>query len=188
MAPRFSVILGWGDVGRRIIAQLISRSIKQAHPISDSSLLACTRSAQAREKNALLGVQSIELDIDKVHTLPPEIEASDLYYLIPPPKQGSVDTRSRRVIELLSKQGLKPRKLLLISTTGVYGDCPACGKNRKRNFSKNRGQIKKLTLFVFTYTQNGLKLLRIYTNMLLSKVILFKFQQNRAENHVSGRP
>lgn len=123
MAPRFSVILGCGDVGRRIIAQLISRSIKQAHPISDSSLLACTRSAQAREKNALLGVQSIELDIDKVHTLPPEIEGSDLYYLVPPPKQGSVDTRSRRVIELLSKQGFKPRKLLLISTTGVYGDC-----------------------------------------------------------------
>ncbi len=27
---------------------------------------------------------------------------------------------------------------------------------------------KKLTLFVFTYTQNGLKLLRIYTDMLLS--------------------
>jgi nucleoside-diphosphate-sugar epimerase len=32
------------------------------------------------------------------------------------------DTRSRRVIELLRKQGLRPKKIVLISTTGVYGD------------------------------------------------------------------
>ena len=122
MPSRFSVILGCGDVGRRIIAQLISSPVTPAHPISDSSILACTRSAQAREKNALLGVQSIEFDIDKADALPAEIQGSDLYYLVPPPKQGMLDTRSRRVIELLSKQGFKPRKITLISTTGVYGD------------------------------------------------------------------
>ena len=123
MASRISVILGCGDVGRRIIAQLTSSPVSLADSISDSSILACTRSAQARQNNALLGVQSIELDIDKAHALPAEIQGSDLYYLIPPPKQGTIDTRSRRVIELLSEQGLAPKKIVLISTTGVYGDC-----------------------------------------------------------------
>jgi hypothetical protein len=123
MTSRVSVILGCGDVGRRIIAQLVSSPIKSPDSISDSFILACTGSAQAREKNALLGVQSIELDMDTVDTLPAEIQGSDLYYLIPPPKQGVLDTRSRRVIELLSEQGIKPTKVVLISTTGVYGDC-----------------------------------------------------------------
>ncbi len=122
-ALKSSVILGCGDVGRRIIAQLGSSSVKLADGIDHSSILACTRSAQAREKNAVLGVQSIELDMDNMHSLPAEIQDSELYYLIPPPKQGLLDTRSRRVIELLSEQGLKPAKIVLISTTGVYGDC-----------------------------------------------------------------
>ncbi|MFT5138112.1 MAG: NAD dependent epimerase/dehydratase family enzyme [Arenicella sp.] len=123
MASRVSIILGCGDVGRRIIAQLVWSTIKSPDPIIDSSILACTRSTEARQKNALLGIQSIQLDIDKVRELPIEIQDSDLYYLVPPPKQGLLDTRSRRVIELLSKQGLRPKKIVLISTTGVYGDC-----------------------------------------------------------------
>jgi nucleoside-diphosphate-sugar epimerase len=123
MASRVSIILGCGDVGRRIIAQLLSSPIKSPDAAIDSSILACTRSAQARQQNAFLDVQSIQLDLDKAHVLPAEIQGSDLYYLVPPSKQGLFDTRSRRVIELLRKQGLRPKKIVLISTTGVYGDC-----------------------------------------------------------------
>jgi nucleoside-diphosphate-sugar epimerase len=122
MVSRVSIILGCGDVGRRIIAQLLSSPITSPDSVIDSSILVCTRSAQARQQNALLGVQSTQLDIDKAHILPLEIQGSDLYYLVPPPKQGLLDTRSRRVIELLRKQGLRPKKIVLISTTGVYGD------------------------------------------------------------------
>lgn len=123
MTQKLSVVLGCGDIGRRIIEQLLLSSPNQQRALNESSILACTRSAQTRQKNALLGVQSMQLDVDTVDTLPSVIQGSDLYYLIPPPKHGSVDTRSRSVIARLSKQGLKPRKIVLISTTGVYGDC-----------------------------------------------------------------
>lgn len=44
-----------------------------------------------------------------------------LYYLVPPPAAGRQDTRLRRLLAAIPNQAL-PSRLVLISTTGVYGD------------------------------------------------------------------
>jgi len=49
-----------------------------------------------------------------------QIHPSVLYYFAPPPAQGSIDTRARQFIKQLIKA---PSRIVLISTTGVYGNC-----------------------------------------------------------------
>ena len=44
-------------------------------------------------------------------------------HLAPPPGDGGGDPRTRRLIAALAKGGSLPRRLVYISTSGVYGDC-----------------------------------------------------------------
>jgi nucleoside-diphosphate-sugar epimerase len=48
--------------------------------------------------------------------------ATAVVMLAPPPAEGTLDTRSRKLAAALSKGGL-PHRLIYVSTTGVYGDC-----------------------------------------------------------------
>lgn len=60
-------------------------------------------------------------DLDDPATLPGEAMAGTrLYYFAPPPASGDTDTRMRHLLEALPAP---PEKVVLISTTGVYGDC-----------------------------------------------------------------
>jgi len=43
--------------------------------------------------------------------------------LAPPPGEGLRDTRTRHLLAALSKAESLPRRLVYVSTTGVYGDC-----------------------------------------------------------------
>ncbi len=47
-----------------------------------------------------------------------------LFYFIPPPANGTVDSRIERFLDSISEKQL-PDKIILISTTGVYGNCGA---------------------------------------------------------------
>ncbi len=50
----------------------------------------------------------------------PTLQDQDIFWFMPPPPQGEQDSRLRRF--LLTAQDA-PRRIVLISTTGVYGDC-----------------------------------------------------------------
>lgn len=128
-APVF--IIGYGEVGRRVAARWIERGTPVRalvrHPIRVSEHLD----------------PRIELyrgDLDDPHTLPTAAMAgARLYYFAPPPRTGAFDPRVRGVAKLLAAP---PEKVVLISTTGVYGDCggdwvnesrvPAPGSDRAR--------------------------------------------------------
>jgi nucleoside-diphosphate-sugar epimerase len=45
-----------------------------------------------------------------------------LYYFVPPPTKGREDTRVANLINQLAETG-QPRRVVYLSTTGVYGDC-----------------------------------------------------------------
>lgn len=49
--------------------------------------------------------------------------AQDVLHLAPPPPRGLRDSRTARLLAALGGRGSLPRRLLYISTSGVYGDC-----------------------------------------------------------------
>ena len=112
-----SLIFGCGDVGRRIAKQLL------ANGTSPNLLTAYVNSQESAAKAANIGIACDIIDLDA----PSELRlgacnGARLYYTIAPQKQGVVDKRSRAVIDAFGDQGIKPDKVVLISTTGVYGD------------------------------------------------------------------
>ena len=49
--------------------------------------------------------------------------ADCIFHLAPPPGEGQKDTRTRHLLAALGKGESLPRRLVYVSTTGVYGDC-----------------------------------------------------------------
>ncbi len=72
---------------------------------------------------AMAATQSFIIDLDREAAAPAELADSDdalLYYFVPPPSQGQTDPRLARFLRLLASA--RPARLVLVSTTGVYGD------------------------------------------------------------------
>lgn len=69
-----------------------------------------------------LGIAPLQADLDHA-TLPNlPLQDSTIFYFMPPPKSGDIDSRVRRLIDEFEHQG-QPRRVVYLSTTGVYGDC-----------------------------------------------------------------
>jgi len=63
-------------------------------------------------------------DLDRPETLLPLGGWADtLLYCAPPPNDGLADTRATSLLAALEAGGILPRRLVYISTSGVYGDC-----------------------------------------------------------------
>ncbi len=106
------LIIGCGDIGRRVALALQPAPIAGVVSTSDS----------ARRLRAL-GIEPLQLDLDRPlsPTLLPAC-ARQLFYFAPPPAQGEHDTRVSRVCEALRDDNL-PTRVVYISTSAVYGDC-----------------------------------------------------------------
>lgn len=115
-------IVGCGFLGRKLLQQLLSRSLAEAKNITT-----LVKSESSRKHCLELGVQSVALDMDNdICSLPEAFKSgqSVLYYFMPPPGQGTEDSRSRHFIKLLETNASEqPARVVLISTTGVYGNC-----------------------------------------------------------------
>lgn len=124
-------IIGCGDIGVRLAAkygkenQHINGVVK-----SQASLHKC-------HENQIDG-QIFDLDKQSSEAL--ELEGHDLYYFAPPPKHGQQDSR---LLSFLERLHTKPRKILLISTTGVYGDCEAEWIDETHTPSPNTDRAKR---------------------------------------------
>jgi len=117
MAKVKHVIIGCGDVGRRIAAQLIT---KGEDPLS---ILGIVQSRESAINCANLGIDVERLDFDQTDFLLSQLDQANCYYLVPPQKSNHIDLRSRSALANMDKSDIKPNKVVLISTTGVYGDC-----------------------------------------------------------------
>lgn len=112
-------IIGCGDVGLRIAMRLVK------HGIEKSSIIPIVRSEVSQQALIELGFMAVACDFDDTCLADSDTFAhlTSLYYLVPPQKKGERDQRSRALIEVLKKQNSLLSKVVLISTTGVYGDC-----------------------------------------------------------------
>lgn len=127
------LIVGCGDVGLRA-ARLLKGRAKVYGLVRNAERAAILRAA---------GVVPLIGDLDDRATLSRLTALADaVLHFAPPPTIGDTDSRTRRLIARLGRslarvdrqdglgwacchggQGLRPRALVYISTSGVYGDC-----------------------------------------------------------------
>ena len=108
------LIIGCGDIGRRVAALYRQR---------DCTVSALTRSDATAETLAEQGLLPWVGDLDRPDSLP-VLPCKDrlVFYFAPPPAQGEDDARLRAFLNHIVGKEL-PRKLVYISTSGVYGNC-----------------------------------------------------------------
>jgi len=78
--------------------------------------------ALCRSKLEGAAIQQISADLDQAESLTDlKVEGKVIYYCAPPPSQGVLDSRMQNFLQAIKAQ--TPKRLILISTTGVYGNC-----------------------------------------------------------------
>lgn len=110
------LIVGCGDVGRRIAKELILNNV------DPQTIVAFVLTLDSLQKAQALGIKAHLLDLDGNVSEVAEFNNAYVYYTVPPQKSGHKDLRSRCLIRELKQRGVTPQKIALISTTGVYGD------------------------------------------------------------------
>lgn len=108
------LIVGCGDIGERVAGLERTAGRQVAGLIRSEASVRRLRAA---------GIQPITANLDmpaSVRNLP--ARGALVYYFAPPPEKGVTDPRMETFVSVLDSSGL-PTRVVLISTTGVYGDC-----------------------------------------------------------------
>ena len=108
------LIVGCGDVARRTLPYLLGRYRVIALLRDDA------QAALWRARGAL----PLIADLDRPVSLRRIAGLADaVLHFAPPPESGTRDSRMRRLLAALGRGRSLPRRLIYISTSGVYGDC-----------------------------------------------------------------
>ena len=111
MAP--VLIVGCGYLGRRLARELRA---------DGRAVTGIVRSAESAAALAALGIAAVRADLDEERLGNPlPATGAEIYYFAPPPASGDDDPRIRRVLATVT--GAAPRRIVYVSTSGVYGDC-----------------------------------------------------------------
>jgi nucleoside-diphosphate-sugar epimerase len=107
------LIVGCGYLGRAVASAYLEQGL---------SVTGLVRSPESADKLRALGARAAVADLDASPLPDLPLESADLFNFCPPPAAGDEDSRVQRLIEEFSRQG-GPRRIVHLSTTGVYGDC-----------------------------------------------------------------
>lgn len=111
------LIVGMGDIGARLASQQPNLRV-----------LGLARSKESAQRMRGINVTPIMADLDRPATLERLAGLSPwVLHLAPPPGDSVGDPRTRHLLAALgkaaAKRGSLPRRLVYISTSGVYGNC-----------------------------------------------------------------
>ncbi|GAB7026600.1 SDR family oxidoreductase [Geotalea toluenoxydans] len=108
------VIIGCGDIGKRVAA-----IFKE----TGATITALSRAEAKMGQLQALGIRTISGDLDDPASLA-DLPLKDalVYYLAPPPGGGYLDSRMRNFCATIKAEN-GPRRIIYMSTSGVYGDC-----------------------------------------------------------------
>lgn len=106
-------IVGCGYIGRRLLANL-----RPNHHLHTCLVRSSTSCEQLRGDGSAV----IQADLDRVPLPPLPSAGAKVFYLAPPPIEGVQDTRITHFLQATARDG-EPKRIVYISTTGVYGDC-----------------------------------------------------------------
>jgi nucleoside-diphosphate-sugar epimerase len=108
------LIVGCGDVAQRALPWLTQRF----------RVLALVRKPETAAALRARGVTPVMGDLDSLRSLRRLAGIADIVlHSAPPPDQGYDDPRTRRLLAALGSGESLARRLVYISTSGVYGDC-----------------------------------------------------------------
>ena len=109
-------IVGCGYIGKKVANRL---------PAIGEAAECYVHSQRSKENCESLGlsVHLLELDSSECANEWQSKEENIIAYFVPPPRYGVTDTRIANFISVLKNSHKLPHKIVLISTTGVYGDC-----------------------------------------------------------------
>lgn len=124
------IIIGCGYVGRRVAGALVERG---------ETVTGVVRSADSARAVRACGARALRLDLeqDDLDALPCAEER--VFHFAPPPAQGTGDPGMARLLEAFGRRG-HPRRLVYISTTGVYGDCGGAWVDENRPVRPRAGR------------------------------------------------
>ena len=118
------LIVGCGDVGQRLAAQLVER-----HRADRIRLIGVVRSQASAEQLRNAGIKTLVADLaHRSSARRLSALAEWMAMLAPPPNSGSRDTHSQKLLAALAQKRLTQvardttRRWTYVSTTGVYGD------------------------------------------------------------------
>lgn len=106
-------IMGCGDIGRRVASLYQKQGQRVIGWVRSEESV---RLGEAQD----IEMQLADLDKDDARGFVDQCSGADIFWFMPPPRSGSEDSRLRKFLFAV-KDG--PRRITLISTTGVYGDC-----------------------------------------------------------------
>jgi len=118
------VICGCGDIGLRAAHELLGKD-------SGTEVRAWVNTQLSAELCQQRGLASEILELNNALRLPEQLNGADLIYLVPPSSSGIVDQRSTHFLYAMEQQAMRPKKVVLLSTTAVYGDCAGAWVNEK---------------------------------------------------------
>lgn len=108
------LVIGAGDVAWRALPVLLARF----------RVFALCRSAETAARWRAAGAVPVQGDLDRPETLRRlRGLATHILHCAPPPPAGQGDPRTLHLLAALGAGGMIARRLVYISTTGVYGDC-----------------------------------------------------------------
>ena len=114
MSAAEAFIVGCGYVGRRLA---------RAEQARGRTCAALTRSEASAAELEALGVMPVPGDLDVADSLGGlDLQGKTVYFLAPPSAEGETDRRSKNFCDAIDS-GRAPGRMVVISTTGVYGDC-----------------------------------------------------------------
>ena len=132
LTMRRLLIIGCGDVAARTIPLLIK----------GYRVYALVRNAGYFARLRALDVVPLMGDLDDRNSLARIAGIADaVLHFAPPPNSGIHDTRTRNLLSALSN-GKLPKRMVYISTSGVYGDCAGArvSETRPLNATSPRAQ------------------------------------------------
>lgn len=112
--PSTPLIAGCGDVGRRLARLLTARGDRP---------VALVRTQRSADELGRVGIAPVASDLDRPIDEPPAAAADGtVFYLVPPPPEADADDPRLRHFLQACEEAV-PRRLIYLSTSGVYGDC-----------------------------------------------------------------
>lgn len=158
-------VMGAGDVGARLIAQLAGRLVRHI------AILAVTRRSEQALRLRALGARVLALDLDDRRGLRRIGAFSQrLVHLAPPAPTGSTDPRTRNLLSALAataarRPGATRRNRTLrlafvpgwiyASTTGVYGDVQGASIDETRTVNPNSDRAQRRVAAEHTWRAAG---------------------------------
>jgi nucleoside-diphosphate-sugar epimerase len=134
------LVIGCGDIALRTIPLLTPRY----------KVFALIRNSEYGARLRMLGATPIMGNLDDRHSLARIAGIAEaVLHFAPPPNEGECDSRTRNLLNALSRvrkhRATLPKRIVYISTSGVYGDCEGAWVNESQPLNaKNARALRRV--------------------------------------------